>query len=236
MENTQELIAKLPHKTIERLSQYRRALLICAEKGKEFIFSHEVAEIQHITAVQVRRDLMLVGYSGTLRKGYNIKELIALIGEIIDCPIGINVAIIGMGNFGRAIIKYLANKRENLTIVAGFDLSPDKIGKKIYGIPCYSPKEMKTIVQKKKIGIAVVTVPPVKTNETAKRLIDAGIKGVLNFTSTPMILPDNIFLEEYDMITSLEKVAFYVKQAMIEGDEYGNCSEQDWGVKIKSKQ
>ncbi len=236
MENTQELIAKLPHKTIERLSQYRRALLICAEKGKEFIFSHEVAEIQHITAVQVRRDLMLVGYSGTLRKGYNIKELIALIGEIIDCPIGINVAIIGMGNFGRAIIKYLANKRENLTIVAGFDLSPDKIGKEIYGIPCYSPKEMKKIVRKKKIGIAVVTVPPAKTNETANRLIDAGIKGVLNFTSTPMILPDNIFLEEYDMITSLEKVAFYVKQAMIEGDEYGNCSEQDWGAKIKSKQ
>lgn len=236
MENTQELIAKLPHKTIERLSQYRRALLICAGKGKEFIFSHEIAEIQHITAVQVRRDLMLVGYSGTLRKGYNVKELIALIGEIIDCPIGINVAIIGMGNLGRAIIKYLTNKRKNLTIVAGFDLSSDKIGKVIYGIPCYSPMEMKKIVRKKRIGIAVVTVPPDKTNETAKRLIDAGIKGVLNFTSSPMILPDPIFLEEYDMITSLEKVAFYVKQEMIEGDEYGNCSEQDWGSQITSKE
>jgi len=68
----------------------------------------------------------------------------------------------------------------------------------------------------KNIGIAIVTVPPEKTNETAKRLVNAGIKGILNFTSTPMIVPDNIFLEEYDMITSIEKVAFYVKQAMLE--------------------
>ena len=216
MTNTQELIARLPHKTIERLSQYRRALLICQEKGKEYIFSHEIAEIQHITAVQVRRDLMLVGYSGTLRKGYNIKELIDLISEIIDCPRGLNVAIVGMGNLGRAIIKYLNKRRPRLTIVAGFDTDENKIGKNIRGIPCYSPDDMKKIVEEKNITIAVVTVPPHKTNETAKRLVNAGIKGILNYTPTPMNVPDNIFLEEYDMITSLEKVAFYVKQALLE--------------------
>ncbi len=216
MENTQELIARLPHKTIERLSQYRRALLICLEKGKEYIFSHEIAEIQHITAVQVRRDLMLVGYNGTMRKGYNIRELINLISEIIDCKQGINVAIIGMGNFGRAIIKYLKNKREKLKIVAGFDVNPEKIGKDIFGIHCFSPNDMKKVVKEKNISIAIVTVPGHKTNETAKRLMNAGIQGVLNYTSTPMIVSDNIFLEEYDMITSLEKVAFYVKQAKLE--------------------
>ncbi len=214
--NTQELIAKLPHKTIERLSQYRRALLICQEKGKEYIFSHEIAEIQHITAVQVRRDLMLVGYSGTLRKGYNIKELINLISEIIDCPRGLNVAIIGMGNLGRAIIKYLNKRRPRLTIVAGFDIDEKKIGKSIKGIPCYSPDDMKEVVKELDISIAVVTVPAHKTNETAKRLVNAGIRGILNFTPTPMIVPENIVLEEYDMITSLEKVAFYVKQSILE--------------------
>ena len=216
MTNTQELIAKLPHKTIERLSQYRRALLICQEKGKEYIFSHEIAEIQHITAVQVRRDLMLVGYSGTLRKGYNIKELINLISEIIDCPRGLNVAIIGMGNLGRAIIKYLNKRRPRLTIVAGFDIDEKKIGKSIKGIPCYSPADMKEVVKELNISIAVVTVPAHKTNETAKRLVNAGIRGILNFTPTPMIVPENIVLEEYDMITSLEKVAFYVKQSILE--------------------
>jgi len=88
----------LPHKTIERLSQYRRALLICLDKGKTHIFSHEIAKIQHITPVQVRRDLMLIGYSGTLRKGYNIQELIDLIGTIIDTEEGLKATIIGMGN------------------------------------------------------------------------------------------------------------------------------------------
>ncbi len=219
MEDVQELIAKLPHKTIERLSQYRRALLICLEKGKEYIFSHEIAEIQHITAVQVRRDLMLVGYSGTLRKGYNIKKLIDLISDIIDCHKGINVAIVGLGNLGRAVLKYLKDKREKLTIVAGFDIDEEKIGKDFNGVPCYSPSDMKDVVKEKNIGIAIVTVPPEKTNETAKRLVNAGIKGILNFTSTPMVVPDNIFLEEYDMITSIEKVAFYVKQAMLEEEK-----------------
>ncbi len=219
VKETQNLIKGLPHKTIERLSQYRRALLICLEKGKEYIFSHEIAEIQHITSVQVRRDLMLIGYSGTLRKGYNIKELINLIGNIIDSPGGINVAIIGMGNLGRAVSKYLTHKRQKLTIVAGFDINSKKIGNEILGIPCYAPDEMKQIVEEKKIGIAIITVPATKIPETTKRLINAGIRGVLNFTPTPVVVPDNIFLEEYDMITSLEKVAFFVKQAMIEEEE-----------------
>ena len=88
----------LPHKTIERLSQYRRALLLCHAKGKTHIYSHEIAKIQHITAVQVRRDIMLIGYTGTLRKGYNVKELIDLIGQIIDSEEGINVCVVGIGN------------------------------------------------------------------------------------------------------------------------------------------
>ena len=71
---TKQTFKSLPHKTIERLSQYRRALLLCLNNGQSHIFSHEIAKIQHITSVQVRRDLMLIGYSGTLRKGYNIQE------------------------------------------------------------------------------------------------------------------------------------------------------------------
>jgi len=79
----------LPDKTIERLSQYRRNLLISLNKGKEFIFSHEIAQLLHITPVQVRRDIMLIGYNGTLRKGYDVKELIDLIGKIIDTEEGV---------------------------------------------------------------------------------------------------------------------------------------------------
>jgi redox-sensing transcriptional repressor len=203
----------LPHKTIERLSQYRRALLICLDKGKTHIFSHEIAKIQHITPVQVRRDLMLIGYSGTLRKGYNIQELIDLIGTIIDTKEGLKATIVGMGNLGRALIKYLSGKRHKLQIVAGFDTNPDKIGNKFSGVSCYSVEDLKKVVKEKNITIGIITVPEENTVETAELLVDAGIKGILNYTPKPVEVPDDVYLEEYDMITTLEKVAFYVKLA-----------------------
>ena len=201
----------LPHKTIERLSQYRRALLICLEKGNTHIFSHEIARIQHITSVQVRRDLMLIGYSGTLRKGYNIQELIDLIGTIIDSGEGINVAIVGMGNLGKALINYFRGKRHKLSIVAGFDNNPDKIGSKLSGVPCYSFDDLEAIIIKENIKIGIITVPGIIAAETADKLVKAGIKGIVNYTPKPINVPNRVYLEEYDMITTLEKVAFYVK-------------------------
>ncbi len=71
---------KLPEKTVERLSEYRRTLLECLTRGKTHIFSHELARLHNITAVQVRRDLMLIGYSSLKKKGYDAKELVDVIG------------------------------------------------------------------------------------------------------------------------------------------------------------
>jgi len=202
----------IPHKTIERLSQYRRALHICAAKGKTHIFSHEIAALLHITAVQVRRDLMLIGYSGSLRKGYNINDLVNLIGELIDSPEGQKVAIFGMGNLGRAIINYFRGKREKLKITAGFDVNPEKIGHKIAGIHCYSVEKAAEIIPREGIKIGILTVPGDQADETVRIMVDAGIKGILNYTPTPVEVPDDVYLEEYNMISSIEKVAFYVKE------------------------
>ena len=201
----------LPHKTIERLSQYRRALLICAAKGKTHIFSHEIAKIQHITPVQVRRDIMLIGYTGTLRKGYNIQELIDLIGDIIDTKEGLNVAVVGIGNLGRAMINYFNGKRTKLSIVAGFDSNPDKIDRIYSGVKGYHIDRLSEIIKAENISIAIITVPAGAAPDIAEKLVSAGIKGILNYTPKPVQVPSNIYLEEYDMITSLEKVAFFVK-------------------------
>ncbi|MCF6170340.1 MAG: redox-sensing transcriptional repressor Rex [Bacteroidales bacterium] len=203
----------LPHKTIERLSQYRRALLICLEEGKSHIFSHEIARIQHITPVQVRRDLMLIGYSGTLRKGYNIEQLIELIGEIIDSEEMIKVAVMGLGDLGHAILNYFNGKRSKLSIVAGFDVNPKKIGTVFNGVPCYPVEQIQEIINRENISIGIITVPAKQAPVTAGRLIKAGIKGILNYTPTPIQVPEDVYLEEYDMITTLEKLAFYVKLA-----------------------
>jgi redox-sensing transcriptional repressor len=204
----------LPDKTIERLSQYRRNLLLTLAGGKEFIFSHEIAQLLHITPVQVRRDIMLIGYNGTLRRGYDVKELIELIGKIIDTDEGQNVCIMGLGNLGKAILKYFGGKRSKLNIVAAFDVNTEKTGKLYAGVPVYHVDELENKIKDQNISIGIVTVPVDKAVETSDHLVKSGISGILNFSSKPLNLPGHVYLEEYDMITSLEKVAYHTKKNM----------------------
>jgi len=205
----------LPGKTIERLSEYRRTLLGCLNEKKNFIFSHDLAARLHITAVQVRRDLMLIGYSSVQRKGYDIKELIDKIGTIIDSEVSLNVAIIGIGNLGRAVAGYFKGKRSKLNLVASFDTDPQKVNKVISGVKCYPHDEMGKIIKELDIRIAIITVPPDYAREIAEEAVRYGIKGILNYTTVPLNVPSWVYLEEYDMITSIEKVAYFVKENRI---------------------
>lgn len=206
---------KLPGKTVERLSEYRRTLLECLNEKKNFIFSHDLAARLHITAVQVRRDLMLIGYSSVQRKGYDVKELIDKIGSIIDSEESLNVAIIGIGNLGRAVAGYFKGKRSKLNLVASFDTDPQKINKVISGVKCYPHNEMEQVIKEMNIRIAIITVPPDYAKEISEEAVRFGIKGILNFTTIPLNVPNWVFLEEYDMITSIEKVAYFVKENTI---------------------
>lgn len=201
----------LPQKTVERLSQYRRVLLTCELIGKDFIFSHELAHQLHLTPVQVRRDIMLMGHSGKLRHGYNIKDLIARIGTIIDPDETQRVAIIGAGNLGRAILNYLKEQKTKLQIVAAFDNNPDKIGELISGIQCYDIENLEQIIAEQGISIGIITVPARAAYKLSKRMAAAGIKGILNYSPASLSVENGTYLEEYDMITSIEKVSYFAK-------------------------
>ncbi|MCF8221995.1 MAG: redox-sensing transcriptional repressor Rex [Bacteroidales bacterium] len=203
---------RLPGKTVERLSGYRRNLLGYLAAGNKYIYSHELAALLHITAVQVRRDLMLIGYSSVQKKGYDIQELINTIGEIVDSEKGLNVAVFGIGNLGRAVTSYFKGKRSKLNIVASFDTDPRKVNRVIAGVRCYPVDDMEEIVRQHDITVAILTIPPDFARATADAAIKAGIKGFLNFTTVPLNVPPNVYLEEYDMITSIEKVAYFVKE------------------------
>jgi len=201
----------LPHKTVERLSKYRRALINVMISGKKHIFSHELANLIHITSVQVRRDIMLIGYTGTHRRGYEVEELINLIGKIIDAEEGQKVAIVGFGNLGKAFIRYITGQRTNLKIAAAFDVNEDKINRSYNGVTCYHISKLAEIISKENITVAIITVPADQTPSVAQSLEEAGIKGILSYSARPINVKDTIYLEEYDMITSLEKVAYFGK-------------------------
>jgi redox-sensing transcriptional repressor len=123
-----------------------------------------------------------------------------------------HVAVIGLGHLGTAITTYFKGKRDKLDIVAAFDIDPEKIGLVVAGVTCYPLSELNEIVKKENITIGMITVPPEQAEQVAKKLVVAGIKGILNFTTVPINVSSDVFLEEYDMITALEKVAYFAKK------------------------
>ncbi len=123
-----------------------------------------------------------------------------------------NVAIVGIGNLGRALAGYFKGKRSKLNLVASFDNDPQKINKVISGVKCYPYDDLEKIIGELKIQIAILTVPADFAREIAEETVRFGIKGILNFTTVPLNVPSGVYLEEYDMITSIEKVAYFVKE------------------------
>lgn len=202
----------IPEKTIERLSEYRRTLLASHKQGITHIFSHVLAGIHGITAVQVRRDLMLIGFSSDTKKGYDVEVLISYISNILDSPTAMNVAVVGMGHLGQAITKYFNSKGLKLRITAAFDIDPEKVGRTIDGIPVYHMDEFEATVEEQDISIVIVSSPTSVAPQLVVPIINAGIRGVLNFTSTPLNFPQGIVVENYDITTLLEKVAYFVKE------------------------
>jgi len=199
---------RLPERTVERLSQYRRVLNKLLEIDKDFIYSHELAKLLHITPVQVRRDIMLIGHTGTLRKGYRIEDLVDLISSIIDFQDVQRVAIAGFGNLGNALLNYINSNPSNLVVKAIFDNDKEKIGTSFNEVICYSSDRIAEIVKRDKITIALLTLPPKNAQSVANKLVEAGVRGIINYT--PAILNvEGAFLEQYDMITSLDKVAYF---------------------------
>jgi redox-sensing transcriptional repressor len=138
--------------------------------------------------------------------------LVDFISSILDSPQPMNIAIIGMGHLGQAITKYFNSKGLKLKITAAFDIDPEKVGKIIDDVPCYSMDDFEQIVEQMDINMIVLSSPTGAAGELVLPIINAGIKGVLNFTSRPLNFPRGIVVENYDITTLLEKVAYFVKE------------------------
>lgn len=203
---------KLPEKTIERLSSYRRALLDVGKDGLTHIYSHQLAQILGITAVQVRRDLMLIGFSSSARRGYDIAILQRHISSIIDADRVQNVAFVGMGNLAQAINHYFSGREfYKINIVASFDKHVGKIGQDFFGVHCYSIDSFEEIVKREKIEIIILSCPSEAVAQLIEPIENSKIRGVLNFTSASLQFDREIFVENYDILTLFEKVVYFSK-------------------------
>ena len=204
------MIKDLPPNTVERLSLYRRKLLNNTEE-KEFIHSHQLAHLLRINPAHIRRDLMLIGFSGDVHRGYDTQKLIESIGDVIDSPKKRKIAFVGIGDLGRAVAEHFNSDNTKLEIAATFRLTEEpKI--QFPNVHCYNIAKMKEIIRKEKIELCVIAVPKEYAKEISKTVVDSGVKGILNFTSVHLTVPEDIYIEDYDMISKLEKLAYFTSE------------------------
>ncbi len=199
-------------KTIGRLSLYRRILNRLKAEGKDNIYSYQLAGLAGGTAARVRRDLMAIGYSGSPSRGYEITELTKSLALFLDSPDGQQIALVGIGNLGRAILTYFSGRRPKLAITASFDSDANKVSRLIQGCPCYPAEEMSKVIREKGIDVGIICVPANQAQLTADRLVEGGVKGILNFAPYRLHLPADVYVEDMDMTTAIEKVAFFARQ------------------------
>lgn len=202
------MIKNLPPNTVERLSNYRRKLLTYPYLEKPFIHSHRLAHLLKINPAHVRRDLMLIGFTGDVHKGYDIEKLIIEIGKAIDCTDKQKVAFIGIGDLGRAVAEAFSHEDSKLEIAATFRLSEEpKV--QFQNVQCYNVSKMKQIIRKKGVEIVVLALPNGDVKEITQLVLEAGVKGILNFTSVHLEVPENIHVENFDMMSKLEKLSYF---------------------------
>jgi len=202
----------LTGKIIERLSAYRQILNRLDAKGKQNVYSHQIAEAVGVKATQVRRDLMSLGFTGSPARGYEVTGLLDCIRQALDKPGGQELALIGAGQLGQAVIGYFNGPKRNLRIVAAFDSNSAKTGRVINGCRCHPMEELEKVIRENEIEVGIISVPAAAAQGIATRLVRAGIGGILNFAPVHLQVPEHVYLYSVDISVSLEKVAFFARQ------------------------
>jgi redox-sensing transcriptional repressor len=203
---------RIPVQTIGRLSLYRRLLLDLSAGGMRQIYSHQLASAAVATPAQVRRDLMMIGFTGSPRKGYAVAELIAAVNAVLAQSVETSVALVGVGNLGRAILAYYTNRQPWVRFTAAFDRDPDKANRILHGCRVYPMDQVEDVLGREGIKAAVIAVPAAEAQRVADRLVLAGARSFLNFAPVRLHLPTGVFVDDMDMSTALDRVAYYAHQ------------------------
>jgi redox-sensing transcriptional repressor len=193
------------------MSRYRRLLQSLRETGVESIYSHQLARHAVVSAAQVRRDLMEIGYSGSPNKGYDVAACIASISHFLDGPVRQEVVLVGAGNLGHAVLSHFVDKSPSVAMVAAFDSDPELDDTLVHGVRCFDVARMEELVRDLGIQIAVLTVPGAAAQEVADTLVRAGVKSMISFAPTPLALPNEIFVEYMDITAALESAAYFAR-------------------------
>ncbi len=200
--------AHIPKATIQRLSIYIQVLEHLQKEGINVISSDPLAKACDVNASQVRKDLAYFGEFGVRGVGYHVKNLIASISDALGIAREWRIALVGVGNMGRALLNHAEFRAKGFNIVGAFDCDPFKIGETVYGLEVVCTKRLKERVGELNVEMAMLATPPERAQRAADHIIEAGIHAIINFAPSRIKVPDNIHVEYVDFFHHLYTLAF----------------------------
>jgi len=201
---------KIPDIIIGRLPVYLRALQRMADSGLKTTSSQELGEHVGISAAQIRKDISQFGEFGKQGTGYSIAYLLDKLREILKVDRIWDVTLIGAGDIGHALARYQGFTNRGFQITMIFDNNKDKVGKKIDD---FTIEDADKIVEKVKaagIKIAMLTVPAIAAQQVADKLVQAGVKAILNYAPISLSVPNNVKVQYIDPSTHLQRMTYYL--------------------------
>jgi redox-sensing transcriptional repressor len=197
--------------SVGRLSLYLRRLEGLLRDGSATVSSSQLGEPLGVTDAQVRKDLAYVGNLGHAGIGYPTQELIAAIRRALGIDREWTVALVGVGNLARALLRYRGFQERGFRIVALFDADPAKVGQRVDGLMVHAPEAIPSVVSATSAELGVLTVPSEAAQSAADALVAAGVRGILNFAPVILRLPPRVSLVAVDLTVQLEQLAFLVQ-------------------------
>ncbi|HCP15732.1 MAG TPA: redox-sensing transcriptional repressor Rex [Peptococcaceae bacterium] len=203
---------KISSAVIKRLPKYYRYLLILQQMGISRVSSNDLSKRMEITSSQVRQDFFNFGGFGLQGYGYDVTLLVKEIGNILGMDKINNMIVIGAGNLGQAIANHTSFEKRGFKIVGMFDNNPRHVGDIVRGIEIMHSDRLTEFMSNHSVDIAIITVPREYAREVVDKVVKLGIKGLWNFASVELEVPDDVAVENIHLSESLMALTYKMKE------------------------
>lgn len=200
----------IPDIVIGRLPLYLRSLQRMAQEGRQVTSSQELGERLGISAAQIRKDLSQFGEFGKQGTGYQIEYLVEQLRQILHVDREWNVAVVGAGDIGSALVRYKGFADRGFCVAMIFDSDPEKIGVPIGDFTVQDSASLVQAIREAGILIAMITVPASHAQEVTDQLVEAGVKAILNYAPLSLNVPPGVHVQYIDPAIHLQRMTYYL--------------------------
>lgn len=202
--------ANIPDIVIGRLPIYLRALNLMIQQNREYTSSHELGERLGISSAQIRKDLSHFGEFGKQGTGYNVRYLYEQLRQILKVDREWLMAVVGIGDLGRAIAHYRGFQARGFRVAALFDADSTKIGERIGELTVLPMTQLTEEIARQRIRIAMIAVPAAEAQGVANLLIEAGVQALLNYAPITLTVPPGVWVQYIDPVAHLQHMTYYL--------------------------